>query len=495
MTAPKVFISYSHDSEDHKQWTLNLANRLSKSGVDVVIDQKDLRYGEDIAKFMEKAINDSDRVLMICTKKYANKADEGTGGVGYEVMIVTGEMFQQLGTTKFIPIIRQDSETPVLPKFLSTRRYANLSKESNFDEEFKELLDELLQARITDTDRIAKEGSFSENDESKIETDNQLKEPINLYEQALTITKNDDVLAWRRLKSSVRRESINRLAEWRSIHESSAPTTEDGLIQQSLEGISTYIPMMVVALAGVASRNPTFNDQFSTFDEMLFPEDWNLGGYTVIVDLPYAAAFIFQALHGAMCIQTAQLPLAIKLIRTSINFPDINQTIPAWKHYGIMGHSDSLTRKSTVSWKILSSLSELWTWLEELFGTNDEYKSLVGAYYMALTIFEFSDLLAQNGEGALNERDLKIEIPLSFLSLKSEIKRYSYNSLLDISDQVKDLWRSMGVSDEKVVKYWEGWIKISLSWFFEVYRFSNRSQITHAKLMEQLFPDSFNKSL
>ena len=43
--APKVFISYSHDSELHKSWVENLAGRLVKNGVDVVFDQWDLRLG------------------------------------------------------------------------------------------------------------------------------------------------------------------------------------------------------------------------------------------------------------------------------------------------------------------------------------------------------------------------------------------------------------------------------------------------------------------
>jgi len=36
---PRIFISYSHDSEKHKAWVLNLSTRLRKNGVDVVLDQ------------------------------------------------------------------------------------------------------------------------------------------------------------------------------------------------------------------------------------------------------------------------------------------------------------------------------------------------------------------------------------------------------------------------------------------------------------------------
>jgi len=48
MTTPKVFISYSHDSEEHKAWVADLARFLISNGIDVVIDAWNLRRGEDI---------------------------------------------------------------------------------------------------------------------------------------------------------------------------------------------------------------------------------------------------------------------------------------------------------------------------------------------------------------------------------------------------------------------------------------------------------------
>ena len=40
---PKVFISYSHDSDAHKQWVIDLGTRLRRHGVDVVLDHWDTR--------------------------------------------------------------------------------------------------------------------------------------------------------------------------------------------------------------------------------------------------------------------------------------------------------------------------------------------------------------------------------------------------------------------------------------------------------------------
>ncbi|MCA9692362.1 MAG: toll/interleukin-1 receptor domain-containing protein [Myxococcales bacterium] len=39
MTAPRVFISYSHDSEPHREAVLQLAQRLRGDGIDVRLDR------------------------------------------------------------------------------------------------------------------------------------------------------------------------------------------------------------------------------------------------------------------------------------------------------------------------------------------------------------------------------------------------------------------------------------------------------------------------
>jgi hypothetical protein len=40
---PTVFISYSHDSIEHKKWVLNLANKFRNDAIEVKLDQKILK--------------------------------------------------------------------------------------------------------------------------------------------------------------------------------------------------------------------------------------------------------------------------------------------------------------------------------------------------------------------------------------------------------------------------------------------------------------------
>lgn len=141
--APRVFISYSHDSDEHKRWVRRLAVRLRESGVNVFLDQWDLKPGGDVTLFMEREVAASDRVLLICTDDYIRKADAGEGGVGYERMIVTAELVKDQGTTKFIPVVRNVSGEAKVPGFLRTRAYIDFSSDDEFESKIAELSGEL----------------------------------------------------------------------------------------------------------------------------------------------------------------------------------------------------------------------------------------------------------------------------------------------------------------------------------------------------------------
>ena len=141
---PKVFISYSHDSPEHKQWVSELAARLRRDIVDLILHQGNPDLDEDSTQFMESGVRDSDWVLVICTDRYVRKANEGEAGVDYESMIVTSKLVEDFGTHKFIPIIRQTLAEDKTPEFLKERAYVDFTDDTQFDAKFEELLHERL---------------------------------------------------------------------------------------------------------------------------------------------------------------------------------------------------------------------------------------------------------------------------------------------------------------------------------------------------------------
>jgi len=100
--SPKVFISYAWSSAEHEAWVIELAERLVESGVDVVLDKWELREGQDKYHFMERMVSDPDvtKVIVISDRKYAEKADQRTGGVGTESQIISREVYEKTDQQK-----------------------------------------------------------------------------------------------------------------------------------------------------------------------------------------------------------------------------------------------------------------------------------------------------------------------------------------------------------------------------------------------------------
>src|SRR5688572_15089157 len=69
-TPPKVFISYSQDSEAHVDAVLGLANRLRGLGVDVQMDLYVTAPPEGWARWRIDQFVRSDRVLIVCSAGY-----------------------------------------------------------------------------------------------------------------------------------------------------------------------------------------------------------------------------------------------------------------------------------------------------------------------------------------------------------------------------------------------------------------------------------------
>lgn len=134
---PKVFVSYSHDSEEHQKWVLKLSTDLRFHGVDVILDCWDLRLGADLPFFMEQGLSSSSLVLCVCSDNYVLKANAVQGGVGYEKSIISADLISGSRKDFVIPIIRNSVEKK-LPYFLSSCYYIDFT--GDYYESYSRLL-------------------------------------------------------------------------------------------------------------------------------------------------------------------------------------------------------------------------------------------------------------------------------------------------------------------------------------------------------------------
>jgi len=135
---PKVFISYSHDSQDYKDWVRSFADRLIVDGIDVTLDQYDLALGEMIPHFMEKGISENNFVLILVSKGFTEKARERKGGVGFETDLAAGEIVVKQNRRKFIPILIKISYDDV-PYYLRGANAVSIQNLFAYNKEYEEI--------------------------------------------------------------------------------------------------------------------------------------------------------------------------------------------------------------------------------------------------------------------------------------------------------------------------------------------------------------------
>lgn len=146
---PRAFISYAWESDDHKEWVKQLAERLRRDGVDVLLDQWALAPGDQLPKFMERAIRENDHVLIVCTPRYREKSDDRSGGVGYEGDVMTGEVVASRNHRKFIPILQKGRWLDAAPSWLKGKVYIDLSDNPYSEDHYRDLLSTLYNARAS----------------------------------------------------------------------------------------------------------------------------------------------------------------------------------------------------------------------------------------------------------------------------------------------------------------------------------------------------------
>lgn len=161
---PKIFISYSWTTPKHEDWVINLAERLVSDGIDVVIDKWNLKEGHDKIDFMESMVKSTDinKVLIILDKKYYEKAEQRSGGVGTETQIISPKIYGDVSQEKFIPIVSEKDENgnAFVPTFLESRIYIDFSDLNIFEENYEKLLRNIFQRPAYSKPKLGKAPSY-----------------------------------------------------------------------------------------------------------------------------------------------------------------------------------------------------------------------------------------------------------------------------------------------------------------------------------------------
>lgn len=106
----RIFLSYAHSDDSHKQWVKTLATALRSAGFEARLDAWHLKAGMNMPQWMSNELDLADRCILICDDKYVQKADGQHGGVGWEYRLIQGDIFRNQATAhnRFIPVVTSE---------------------------------------------------------------------------------------------------------------------------------------------------------------------------------------------------------------------------------------------------------------------------------------------------------------------------------------------------------------------------------------------------
>jgi HEAT repeat protein len=145
---PRVFISYSHDSPEHQDRVLALADRLRADGIDTSIDQYEQSPLEGWPYWCEAEIDKADFVLVICTATYCERMQRkqapGTGrGVLWEARLMKQELYDaDSANKKFVPVLFADGHPEDIPRAIKGASFFWIETPDGYETLYRLLTDQ-----------------------------------------------------------------------------------------------------------------------------------------------------------------------------------------------------------------------------------------------------------------------------------------------------------------------------------------------------------------
>lgn len=150
-----VFVTYAWENEDHNDKIISFVDFLRKKGYDASMDKKESqeKSATDFNEMMINGLQNSDKVIVVLSKKYKEKADKFKGGVGFEFKII----LEQLKKTqnKFIfTSFGSDQIDDILPIGLGNIEVIDLKEDQN--QKFNTLFSKIEMKSVIQFSEVSK---------------------------------------------------------------------------------------------------------------------------------------------------------------------------------------------------------------------------------------------------------------------------------------------------------------------------------------------------
>jgi hypothetical protein len=141
-----VFVTYAWESNQHNDRIISFVDFLRQRGYEATMDRliTQKETATNFYKMMVTGINQADKVIVVLSPKYKEKADSFEGGVGTEFEIILGDI--KTNFNKFIFVTFGDNKIEkIVPTGITGREILDLKKDqdqNNFNDLFSKIQSE-----------------------------------------------------------------------------------------------------------------------------------------------------------------------------------------------------------------------------------------------------------------------------------------------------------------------------------------------------------------
>jgi hypothetical protein len=346
---------------------------------------------------------------------------------------------------RVIPVLRQSSRPRVLPRFVGSRIYVDLSEDAN-DEQYERLLRALHDAPKY---RRPERGP------------NPFTQPAVGRTAPETRVENVPELR-RRLRTTLATGAVN-LASRRPQFPHLAGTTPEQRHDELLSVIATYAEYLQTLMRASQQRALTVSLAAEEIEHIITPQGWSLSGPKRVVEFPYSVGWAAHRLMGAALLAQGMAAEAVALVNEKVAVSVGNRCpllnigrLMGWPVYG--GYSNE-------AWESSRAFPTYFPWLTEAFGDRGEYWGAMVAHAISVSYAEFI-WRVQNGPNfdiIRRDREHAPRVPLYFWVEDADVQRRAFR--LVIRDAAR-LGAGLAILARipNLRERWSQWIAYQQSW-------------------------------
>lgn len=318
---PVVFISYSWDSDEHKQWVRHLSDDLrTKYSVNILLDQYN-RGGYDLIQFMTKAVSLADRVLIIGTLGYKEKSDNfEAGGVKYEDQLISIELYHKLGSSKFIPVLRQGKFDSSFNPLIETRSGFDMREDDQYDTQLHSLAADIWNNPLNAAPALGPIPSFAKVQSSTMtqaEESPELQRAHFVAEVKRLLSTPNSEIAYTELVEGETKRAYNQILQYANYDFYITPEAFDSYKKLHLQAVDKLIAASIPVIRfGTLKQQKLFINAMSKLCMKPIRNGEVTQQGTEYLHL-LASSFLFHAV-GTACVKFGYYQLLPLLMKTKV---------------------------------------------------------------------------------------------------------------------------------------------------------------------------------